>query len=130
MIVDTTFLIDIMEKLPEAEEILNKLSKNGEPLLVTSLSIFELYTGIIRSQNPIKEKNKILKALQDQVILSLDEKSAEKAGEIDGISIKEGNMLGIIDCMIAGIAFIKNEKVLTINIKDFSKIRGLKIETY
>ena len=130
MIVDTTFLIDIMEKLPEAEEILNKLSKNGEPLLVTSLSIFELYTGIIRSQNPIKEKNKILKALQDQVILSLDEKSAEKAGEIDGILIKEGNMLGIIDCMIAGIAFIKNEKVLTRNIKDFSKIRGLKIETY
>ena len=130
MIVDTTFLIDIMEKLPEAENILNKLSNKGEPLLVTSLSIFELYTGVIRSQDQNKEKNKILKALQDQVILSLDEKSAEKAGEIDGNLIKEGNIIGVIDCMIAGIALQKNEKVLTRNIKDFSKIKGLKVETY
>ena len=39
-------------------------------------------------------------------------------------------MIQPIDCMIAGIALIRKEKVLTRNVKDFSKIKDLEIETY
>lgn len=34
------------------------------------------------------------------------------------------------DAMIAGIALINNETVLTKNVEHFSRIRDLKIETY
>ncbi len=34
------------------------------------------------------------------------------------------------DAMIAGIALINNESVLTKNVEHFSRIRDLKIETY
>ena len=73
---------------------------------------------------------KILEILDGQIILKFDKESAEKAGEIDGNLIKEGNTIGPIDTMIAGTAITKNEKVLTRNIKDFSRIKGLNIETY
>ncbi len=102
----------------------------GETTLITSLSIFELFSGLGRSKKPQQEKNKILKVLEGQLIVNLDNYSAEKAGEIDGSLIKEGNGIGVIDSMIAGIALIKKEKVLTRNVKDFSRAKGLIVENH
>lgn len=39
-------------------------------------------------------------------------------------------MINIEDIMLAGIALTHNESIITRNIKHFSKIEGLKIETY
>ncbi|MBI2449123.1 PIN domain-containing protein [Candidatus Pacearchaeota archaeon] len=109
---------------------LNEIIKKGETQLITALTIFELFSGISRSNQPEKEKNKVIKILKGQLILHLDNDSAEKAGEIDGNLIKRGEDIGPIDCMISGIALVKKEKVLTRNIEDFKKIKGLEIETY
>lgn len=64
------------------------------------------------------------------MVLHMDYDTAERAGEIDGILAREGKMIGVVDCMIAGIALVKKEKVMTRNVKDFQRIRGLEIETY
>lgn len=130
MIFDTTFIIDIMKNDEKAISKLNEIIKKGETQLITALTIFELFSGISRSNQPEKEKNKVIKILKGQLILHLDNDSAEKAGEIDGNLIKRGEDIGPIDCMISGIALVKKEKVLTRNIEDFKKIKGLEIETY
>ena len=130
MIFDTTFIIDVMHNDGKAIVKLHELINKNEPQLVTSLTIFELFSGIERSKKPIEEKNKIVKILKGQLILHLDNDSAEKAGEIDGSLIKEGKMIDPIDSLIAGITIIKKDKILTRNIKDFSKIKGIEIETY
>ena len=130
MIADTSFVIDIMKNDKKAVAKLNELVKKGVPQLITSLAIFELYSGVSRSHKPFEERNKVMKLLNGQIIIHFDNDSAEKAGEIDGNLIKEGKMIEPIDSMIAGIALIKKEKILTRNIKDFSKVRGIEIETY
>ncbi len=130
MIVDTTFVIDLMRNEEKAVAKLHQLINKREPLLVTALTIFELFSGLSRSTKPSEERNKIMKVLKGQLILHLDNDSAEKAGEIDGTLIKEGNMIGPVDSMIAGIALVKKDVVLTRNIKDFSKVKGLDTETY
>lgn len=130
MIFDTSFVIDVMNNDSKSVEKLHELIKAGEPQLITSLTIFELFSGLERSKKPMREKEKVLKILKGQLVLHLDNDSAEKAGEIDGNLVKEGRMIGPIDSMIGGIALIKKEKVLTRNVKDFSKIKGLEIETY
>ena len=130
MIFDTTFVIDIMNREQRAVNKLNELISKREPQFVTVLTISELFSGLSRSKKPIEERNKIMDALNGQLIINLDTIAAEKSGEIDGILIKEGKTIRPIDCMIAGIALLKKEKILTRNIKDFSKIRGLEIESY
>lgn len=130
MILDTTFIIDVMRNDSKALEKLNYLIKKGETQLITSLTVFELFSGASRSKRITEEKNKIVDILKGQLIINFDSDAAQKAGEIDGTLIKEGKMIDIIDSMIGGIAIIRKEKMLTKNIKDFSKIRGIEIETY
>jgi len=66
--------------------------------------------------------------LSNQSIVSFNRAAAEKAGEIDGTLIKQGKKIGIVDSLIAAIALTNNEKVITRNIKDFSRVKGLEIE--
>ena len=130
MILDTSFLIDLMDGLPEAIEKLKQLGQLKENCFITTPTIFELWSGIVQSDKPEQEKGKVLDILESQLILNFDKPSAEEAGRIDGILIKEGNVIDPEDCMIAGIAKINNEKVLTRNIKHFQKVPGIDLESY
>lgn len=130
MIFDTNFVIDLMRNDKKAVSKLDEIIKRGDTQLITSLTIFELFSSLARSLKPLEEKNKIINILRGQLVLSLDNESAEKAGEIDGSLIKEGKMIGVIDSLIAGVALAKKEKILTRNVKEFSKIKGLEIQTY
>lgn len=129
MILDTCFLIDFMNGEKNTNEKLQELSKE-EVFLITSLSVFEIYTGLARCEKYEHEKKKALDLLDGQLVIPLDEKAAEIAGKIDGELFKNGEKIEIIDSMISGICLLRKEKLLTKNIKHFSKIKDLKIESY
>jgi len=130
MILDTDFLIDVMDKVPEAVEKLNELFRNGTPMIITAVSIFELFTGLGRSSKPTIELEKIHRVLQGQARWPLDDASAEQAGRIHGTLIKEGTPIQSLDAMISAIALQHHEPVLTRNVKHFSLVPNLKVETY
>lgn len=130
MIWDTSFVIDLMNEDKEAIQKLTELSNRGEQQATTSITVFELFTGMAQSQRPEEEKNKILRVLNGQRILNLKWESAEKAGEIHGFFKKKNDPIKPLDCLIASIAIINNEKLVTRNRKDFEKIQGLELETY
>ena len=130
MIVDTSFVIDLMRDDRGAKLKLEELGKKGEPLLTTSLTIFELYRGIGRSRKPEKERMKITAILKNQIVADFDEIAAQRAGELDDLLMLRGRPIGALDCMIAGIALVRMEKLLTRNISEFEKVKGLGLETY
>jgi len=130
MILDTSFVIDLMDGLPEAIEKLKQLNHLKENCFITTPTIFELWSGIVQSDKPEQEKRKVLDILESQLILNFDNLSAEEAGKIDGTLLKEGFSIDPEDSMIAGVAKFHNEVILTRNIKHFSRIYGLKIESY
>ncbi len=130
MIADTSFIIDLMREEKEALDKAKQLSINKETIFITTITLFELFSGLERSKKQNEEKQRIESTINSQLILGLEEESGKKAGEIHGTLIKEGNMLQPLDCLIAGIALVKNEKVITKNVKDFSRVKGLKIESY
>ena len=127
MILDTTVLIDLMKADINA---INKIKELKERKLVTTPTIFELWSGITKSNKPEQEKRKELEILDSQLILNLVRKSAEEAGKISGTLIKEGETIDTEDSMIAGIAKVHNESILTRNVDHFNRIRDIKIETY
>ncbi len=130
MILDTTFLIDLMDDDQEAKIKLAQLIKNNDMKMITAISVFELFIGIGKGDNPKEEKEKVEKILSGEIILEFSEEAAATSGLISGSLSKLGKNISKADCMIAGIALTKNQKVLTRNVKDFGKIEGLQIETY
>ena len=130
MIMDTTFLIDLMKADSSAVRKLKELEENKTIQNIASPTLYELYVGITLSDKPEKEKRKVLDVLTSATILDLNAKSAPKAGEVQGRLIKGGEMIDSEDAMIAGIAIGNNETILTRNVEHFSRIRELNIETY
>ncbi|MBI1935858.1 PIN domain-containing protein [Candidatus Woesearchaeota archaeon] len=129
MILDTSFVIDLIKGRPNAVSKLKELEKENVPYSITSPTVYELWSGLVSLEKSEKEKQKTTSLISEQIIYFLDDKSAEEAGKIDGKLIKIGKMIEPEDCMIAGIAVTNNQKLLT---KDphFKRIEGLKVELY
>ena len=130
MIVDTSFLIDIMRKEPAAVAALDRLLRSGEPIVAAAPTIFELYSGISRSKRPQEEKEKVLNALSGLIMWPLDAEAAERGGRVDGELISSGAKIDPIDSMIAGIALSRNSPIISRNARHFSLVKGLKVEKY
>lgn len=130
MIADTSFLIDIMKSNKEAIEKAEEIERTGNTIVVTSISIFELFVGVSLSIKQDHERNKITRILNGLSIISFDEDSAREAGRIYTQKRMEGLAIDPEDSMIAGICARKNEILITRNIKHFRDIENVRIETY
>lgn len=130
MLLDTSFIIDLMRGDKRAVDKIRKLEAESLATNISSPSIFELFVGISLTRKPFSEKKKIMDALESWGTLQLDFESASRGGEIHGQLIKEGQVIDPEDSMIAAIALVNKETLLTNNTKHFSRIPGLKIEEY
>ena len=59
-----------------------------------------------------------------------DYKIARKTAEIIAYLKREGKIIGLADMIIATTALVNELKLMTRNLKHFSQIPNLKIETY
>ena len=107
MILDTTFVIDLIKGRLDAVSKLKEIENSHIQYAITSPTVFELWSGLVSLEKSEKEKQKTVSLINEQIIYFLDDKSAEEAGKIDGALIKNGKQIEPEDCMIAGIA-IKN----------------------
>ena len=130
MILDTSFLIDLMRGYPKALNKLKELEKRGETLYVAAPTIYELYLGIELSQMPDKELRRIEEVLKEQPVLPLDEKAAQLAGTIQGRLMRKGQVIDPLDALISGVALAHEEGVVTRNAEHFSRVEKLKVESY
>lgn len=130
MILDTSFLIDLIQGDKKAEEKAEELENKFVSEKISSTTVFELYTGIIRSDKPPEEKKKVLNVLNSKEVIEADKNIMERAGKIHGNLINQGERVGSFDCMIAATAISLEEPLLTRNKKDFEKIDLVELESY
>ena len=130
MIADTSFLIDIMVNDPSAIKKATEIEKRGAVIAVGSPTIFELYVGVSLSRKAEEEKFKTLSVVASLPQLPLDFQSACAGGSIYVEKIKAGFRIDPEDAMIAGIAKIRGETIVTRNVKHFEGIQGVTIESY
>ncbi|MBI2143757.1 PIN domain-containing protein [Candidatus Woesearchaeota archaeon] len=130
MILDTTFLIDLTQNDKGAVEQKQFMAARNETCRVSVATIFELWSGVTSSNRSEEEKRKVITALFGLALININRSIAEKAGEINGMLLKSGNMIEPLDTMIAATALLENEALLTRNVKHFSRVKGLRIESY
>lgn len=130
MILDTTFIIDLMRRNESALATKDRLLTGNETFRISSATVFELWSGIAASDKAELEKAKVLAAMKGVDLIGISRVVAEKAGEVHGTLVKEGKAIDHIDAMIAATAMLENETVLTRNTKHFTRVTGLKVESY
>lgn len=130
MILDTSYLIDLIQGDEEAVKKAKELEKNNINQKISSVTLFELHNGIKQSSKPKDEKEKVKEVLDSKNCIEAGEKIMRKAGKINGRLLNEGDRIETFDSMIAATAVIKGEKVLTRNTKHFERIENLEVENY
>jgi|SRR3989338_9838562 len=129
MILDTTAIIDLLKGNTSISEKIKELERKNVSFSTTSVSIFEIWQG---TSDIVDERRleKIISLLDSLNVFNFDSSAAKVAGAIHSSLKKLGTMIDPEDSMIAGIAKINNEVILTRNKKHFQRIQNLKIEFY
>ncbi len=127
---DTDFIIDLLRRKPDAETKLESLTSDENRLTTTPLNASELYKGAYNSSRPIEEAKRIRHLLETLDILEFSIAASETFGKLSSDLKKKGNDIGDFDLLIASIALTHGEALLTKNVKHFSNVPGLAVETY
>ena len=107
-----------------------EIEARGMPMIVSAPTVFELYVGLSLSSKAEEEKTRIMAVLESLPFLPLDLESSKAGGRIYGDKKRAGSPVDPEDAMVAGIARVHGEKVLTRNLKHFQGIEGVGVETY
>ena len=128
MILDTSFIVDLIRGNANAVSKAEKLQKSSESITTTAISVFEIIQGLGKASR--KETEMVYRLFDSIIVLKLDYNAAKEAGEIQKNLKKEGREIDPEDALIAGIAKQTGEKILTKNAKHFSRIEAIKVEEY
>ena len=125
----TDLLIAILRGKEEARGRVAELDAEGHEA-TTSINVFEVFFGAYRSKRESENVKEAVKLLGRLEVFSLDRSSSRKAGEIAAKLAAKGETIDFRDAMIAGIAMENGLTLLTRNKSHFSRINGLKLETW
>jgi len=104
--------------------------EGGGTLFTTMVTLCELYAGAFGANDPQKELNKIEELLANLEILGLEEGAARRYGElVNDVTLKRAP-IGDFDLIIASIALEQGERLVTRNVRHFSRIPGLVTEQW
>jgi len=130
MILDTSFLIDLLHRDAAALAKARELDSGSQRVLIPAPALFELWRGVHLAARGQEEAARILSVLAAYPVAPLDSAAARRGGEVDAMMIKAGTQIDPEDAMIAGIALVNHDRVLTRNTKHFSRISTLQVEGY
>jgi tRNA(fMet)-specific endonuclease VapC len=126
---DTDFLVALLRGNKEAEEKSTLLDRRGVRKTTTPITAFELFIGAYLSKNT-ENASLVRDLLLSLEILEFNLAACERGGEFEAALRKRGEAIGIRDVMIAAISHIHDETLLTRNTRHYSRIDGLKLDTW
>jgi len=129
VLLDTSFLIDLMNGDEDAVEKARELETDLVQQRLSSMTLFELYYGIARATDSGSERETVENVLASKPIHPADTAVMRKAGRLSGELHNEGTPVGDGDVIIGATADVVEEPVLTRNVDDFERL-GVEIETY
>lgn len=129
MLLDTSFLIDLMNGDEAAIEKARELETDLIQQRISSMTFFELYYGVARAIDSESEREKIENVLASKPTHPADTAVMRKAGRLAGELQNNGTPVGDGDVIIGATAAVIEEPVLTRNVDDFDRL-DVEIEPY
>ena len=130
MLLDTTFLIDVMRGDERAVARADELEENLVRQRLSAMTLSELYYGVARSEHPEDERETVENVLVTKLVQPADAAVMRKAGRISGELENDGGAVADGDVIIGATAAVVGEPVLTRNVSDFDRVGCVEVETY
>ena len=126
-LIDTDWVIDYLDGDGDVVRRVKDLLPNGIGISVVSLA--ELYDGVAYSRNPVASESLLGIFLDDLDIVPLDEGVCRLFGVERGRLRSSGAMIGDFDLLIGCTAKFHGVTVLTNNVRHFTRIPELVVES-
>ena len=97
---------------------------------LSTISVAELYYGAKKSKAKLKNQKIVEDFITTFEIIPFDELSCKVYAEIRTALEKSGVPIGPMDLLIGSISLTYNYILITNNIKEFKRIKGLKLENW
>jgi tRNA(fMet)-specific endonuclease VapC len=126
---DTNICIYIIKNKPQNVRERLKEFDIGD-LVLSSITVSELYYGVYKSEHMEKNLLALEHFLKPFDVLGYDIKASIAYGKIRADLEKKGQIIGGLDMMIAAHALSCNMILVTNNIKEFQRVKGLKLDNW
>jgi tRNA(fMet)-specific endonuclease VapC len=132
---DTTVLIDLMrtrDKVRHAQvtELLSRLESAEDPRTISRFTIAELLIGVERCDDPDVQRRKVERVLTGIAVREFDEDAMQMYPKIAAHIFNIGKPIGVMDMLIASVAIVSGQALLTRNARHFEDIPGLSVIAY
>ena len=127
-VLDTNAVIHYFKGQGRVAERLLTVSP-GEVAL-PSLVVFELTVGVLRSDNPARRQAQLELFLGTVTTLPFGRPEAAAAARVRADLEAEGRPIGPYDVLIAGTALAQGAVLVTRNVREFNRVRGLAVENW
>lgn len=108
-----------------------KVIDAGFRVFVSSVAAFELWYGVAKSARPEANAKALEAFFAGPVqLLALEGEDAKRAGEIRAELEKKGKPIGAYDVLMAGQALRHKMALVTANVKEFGRVKGLDWEDW
>jgi tRNA(fMet)-specific endonuclease VapC len=108
----------------------SRFASHDGHMSVSDVTLFELYSGAERYDDPRSRFDLIDMFVARLEILPFESKAAQHAGQIRAALAGKGQMIGAYDVMIAGIARSRGLVLATNNMREFQRVEGLRVEKW
>ena len=106
------------------------IEHSAEDICISSITYAELELGVLRSSNPLRNRQALISTLVGVEILEFGVKEAACFAEIKAALMLAGTVVEDMDILIAAHAKATGCRLVTNNIRHFSRIDGLEIEDW
>jgi tRNA(fMet)-specific endonuclease VapC len=98
----------------------------GGQIFVSSIAVFELWFGVFKSSRVAFNASRVETFLAGStILLAFEDEDAHAAGSLRARLEEIGKPIGVYDVLLAGQAMYRQLTLITANVSEFSRVKGL-----
>ena len=125
---DTNIVIYVINRRPV--EILDTFNRYASRMCISSITLAELLHGVEKSSKPEHNRRQVEEFVSLLDVLEYGSEAAAHYGEIRADLEHQGISIGINDLHIAGHARSQGLTLVTNNLSEFKRVRGLSVDNW
>lgn len=128
-LLDTDTCIYLLNRKNPLVELKLRSLKRDE-IGISTITLAELYYGAAHSKKREANEKRVKIFCSSLTLCPFDEPAAQIFGTTKESLISNGEMIGIMDLLIASAALAQKATLVTHNLQEFKRISGLKLEDW
>ncbi len=126
LLLDTNICIYLIKKKPPS--VLRQFDAYAAGTIgISSITVAKMEFGVQKSRNPLQNQQALKQFLLPLVILDFDQEAARAYGKLRASLEARGRLIGALDMLIAAHALSQSLPLATNNVREFSRVPGLKV---